>query len=212
MPPRVHALALESATVETSARGCLTNSGAPLTNLMTSLNKTSILTRSHSQCVARTLTNAHALSGKHGILYFPAPDTDCIILFRSRLYSKSSDAAQYRTVVTCLPPSRVVVVLDGSCDDRVIMPVADSVQLNFLVISCECVPGMTAGVDREPAAFAVLVQPRVVGSSEPVHVVVCTAVISGSVSKRSRSSCECVYTYMSESLSWRALNCSVTLL
>lgn len=115
-------------------------------------------------------------------------------------------------MVTCLLPARVVVVLDGSCDDRVVVSVADSVHLNLHVISCECVSEMTAGVDHEPTAFPVLVQPRVVGSSEPVNVVICTAVVSESVSNSSQSTYGCILTHMSESLSSRALNCSATLL
>jgi hypothetical protein len=121
-------------------------------------------------------------------------------------------SAEFGTVVTCLLPPRVVVVLDGSCNDRVVMSVADSVQLNLHVISCECVSEMTSGVGHEPAAFAVLVQPRIVGSSKPVNVIICTAVVSGSVSNSSQSSEGCILTHMSESLSSRALNCSVTLL
>lgn len=92
------------------------------------------------------------------------------------------------------------------------MSVADGVQLNFLVVSYECVPEITADMGREPAAFAVLVQPRIIGSSEPVNVVVCTTVISKRVSKSRQSSQGSILTYMSESLSSRALNCSVTLL
>lgn len=121
-------------------------------------------------------------------------------------------------MVTCLLPARVVIVLDGSCNDRVVVSVADSVHLNLHVISCECVSELTAGVGHEPAAFAVLVQPRIVGSSEPVNVLICTAVVirtavvSESVSNSSQSTYGCVLTHMSESLSSRALNCSVTLL
>lgn len=91
-------------------------------------------------------------------------------------------------MVTCFPAACVLVESDSSRDDRVIMSVTDGVQLDFLVISCEYVPEMAANVGHEPAAFAVLVQPRIVGSREPVDVVVRKSVVSEHVSNGSQSS------------------------
>lgn len=90
-------------------------------------------------------------------------------------------------MVTRFPAACVLVESDGPRDDRVIMSVADGVQLDFLVVSCECVSEMTAGVGHEPAGFAVLVQPRIVSSREPVNVVVRKAVVSERVSNNIRA-------------------------
>jgi hypothetical protein len=68
------------------------------------------------------------------------------VLFRQPFRSDGSGTAQYRTVVTRFPAACVLVESDGPRDDRVIMSVADSVQLDFLVVSCECIPEMTPDV------------------------------------------------------------------